>query len=135
MVGAKRAIALSYILAVCLSGCTYITHYNELMLLKRFGDNQSEIEKCLGTQEKLFYKLRDDLLNNRLAKGLQNKRILSMYGEPVFCRSLESKDEIKQTCLYRHPTHYFSSDMIYLNFDINQCLDSWELIVKADGLP
>lgn len=113
---------------VSLGGCTYITHYKQLMLLKRLGENQREIEEYLDTQEKLFYKLRDDVLNNRLTKALPNKKILSVYGEPIFCRSLESEDKIKETCFYRHPTHYFSSDKIYLNFDINQRLDSWELI-------
>lgn len=125
-------IAISCLFVVLLSGCAYITHYNELMLLKRFGDNQREIEKYLDTQEKLFYKLRDDVLNKRLVEGMSNKKILTVYGEPIFCRSLESEGKVKETCLYRHPTHYFSSDMIYLDFDINQRLDSWELI-KANN--
>jgi hypothetical protein len=115
-----------------LEGCAYIAHYKELTLLKRLGDNQREIEECLDAQGILFYKLRDDVLNNRLTKGLLSEKALSVYGEPIFCRSLGSKGRIRETCLYRHPTHYFSSDMIYLHFGIDQRLDSWELI-KADN--
>ncbi|MDD5691339.1 MAG: hypothetical protein PHC37_06590 [Candidatus Omnitrophica bacterium] len=113
---------------VSLEGCTYIAHYKQFVLLKRLGDNQREIEEYLDTQKRLFYKLKDDVLNNRLTKGLPGKKILSVYGRPVFCRSSEGGCKIKETCFYRHPTHYFYSDMIYLNFDINRCLISWGLI-------
>lgn len=125
----KNIISLCLLVPIlCLGGCTYITHYKQLMFLKGFEDNQREIKAYLDTQEKLFYKLKDDLLNNRLVKGRPKKKILSVYGEPVFCRRLNGADKIKEICFYRHPVFSFSSDMICLDFDLNQHLDSWRLI-------
>lgn len=70
----------------------------------------------------------DDIKNNRLSKGIPQGKILAAYGEPVFCKKEENEAGSRETCLYRHPNLYFSSDKIYLGFDINQCLVSWELI-------
>lgn len=117
---------------ICMQGCAYITHYRQLNTLKSLAGSQKEMQAYVDAQEKLFYKLRDDVLNNRLTKGLPKKKMLSLYGEPIFCKSPGDKNNITQTCLYRHPSQYFSSDMIYLNFGIDQRLYSWELI-KADN--
>jgi len=111
-----------------LAGCAYIRHYRELMVLKRFAENQKEIEKYVDKHETSFYRLRDDLQNNRLTKGLFKERILSMYDEPIFCKTIVSKDRLKEICLYRHPTHFFTSDKIYLTFGAEHQLQSWKLI-------
>ncbi|PIQ90589.1 MAG: hypothetical protein COV71_03630 [Candidatus Omnitrophica bacterium CG11_big_fil_rev_8_21_14_0_20_41_12] len=115
-----------------MQGCAFVTHYQQLNTLKSIADSQNEMQSYIAAQEKSFNKLRDDVLNNRLTKGLPKKKILSLYGEPIFCKSPDDKNNITQICLYRHPGQYFSSDMIYLNFGIDQRLDSWELI-KADN--
>lgn len=98
------------------------------MLLKRLGDNQHEIEDYVKKQKDSFFKLRDDIKNNRLKKGISKREILSMYGEPVFCKDIANEADVKQICLYRHPLKYFSTDMVYLKFNKKQNLYSWEFI-------
>lgn len=117
---------------ICLSifvlgGCAVTAHYQELVTLKKLNASQKEIEKDLSRQEALFAKLRKDLKNNKLKETMPQKRILEVYGEPVLSKRVESDQLIKEVFLYRHPTDFFSSDRIYLYFNYNEELVSWEL--------
>jgi len=116
-----------------LGGCVYFTHYEQIMLLKRLAANQREIENYLKRQEKLFYKLVADIKNSRLKKGITEEKVLSLYGEPVLCRDVQKMADISVTCLYRHPTKYFNTDIIYLNFDKDHKLYSWEFIQDSSN--
>ena len=70
--------------------------------------------------------MREDLKNNRLAKGMLTKQILATYGEPILSKEVSDKDSAKEVFLYRHPTEFFSSDRIYLYFDNDKRLLFWE---------
>jgi len=111
-----------------LEGCVYFTHHEQIMLLERFMANQREIENYLKGHEEFFYKLEDDIKNNRLKKGIAKGEVLFVYGEPILCKDIRKGDSILETCLYRHPTKYFNTDMIYLNFDKDHKLCSWRFI-------
>lgn len=120
----NKSVAL--ISLFCLSffgGCAYITHYEEAQALKSFSDNQGKIEKYIQWQEESFYRLRDDLVNGRLKPGITKGHAISVYAEPVFC--IDVRKNAGERCLYRHPTRYFSTDLIYLRFD-QGLLSSWE---------
>ncbi len=104
------------------------THYEQLMLLKRLGDSKYELEDYIREQRNSFSKLRDDIKNNRLKKGVSKREILSIYGEPVFRKDIANAADVKKIWLYRRPLQYFSTDMIYLKFDKKQNLCSWEFI-------
>ena len=116
-----------YFFILTLTGCSMITHHDELMRLKRLGDNQKQMQRYIKQQEKFFYKLRRDVKRNRLRKGTSKEKILVRYGEPILTKPIEDKADIKEIFLYRHPTEYFSTDLIYLYFDEGQCLSFWEL--------
>lgn len=121
-------IFLVWCIIFSLEGCSFTRPYEQLMLLERIGDNQHEIEDYVKNQKELFFKLKDDIKNNRLKIGVSKRKILSTYGEPVFCKDITNEVDVKETCLYRHPLKYFSTDMIYLKFDKEQNLRSWEFI-------
>lgn len=98
------------------------------MLLKRLGDNQHELEDYVSKQKDAFSRLRDDIQNNKLNIGIPKSKILSLYGEPVFCEDVVNEAVVKEKCLYRRPLQYFSTDMAYLKFDKKQNLCCWEFI-------
>ncbi|MFH1458066.1 MAG: hypothetical protein ABIG31_02730 [Candidatus Omnitrophota bacterium] len=109
------------------SGCALITHREQITALKSLGNEQRQLEKYVNQQEELFLKLKSDIQNQRLAKGMPKAEALLIYGEPLYCKSADDKGVLQEACLYRHPTWFFSSDMISLEFDHNQGLCSWEL--------
>jgi len=125
---ALKTIFLAWCIIFFLEGCSFTTHYEQLMLLERLGDSQHEIEDYIEEQRDSFFKLRDDIKNNRLKIGIPKRKILSIYGEPIFCKDIANETDVKETCLYRHPLQYFSTDMIYLKFDKEQNLCCWEFI-------
>jgi hypothetical protein len=121
-----KTICFSFFL-VFLGGCTFFTHYDELMTLKRMGDNQAQITKYLDKQKALFLKLLDDAKFNRLEKGSSRKTILTRYGEPIYVRQ-DSETEGSEVYVYRHPTEYFSSDLVNLYFNKNKKLTKWQIL-------
>lgn len=126
--GFLKTIFLVWCIIFSSEGCSFVRHYEQLMLLERLGDNQHEIEDYVKEQKDTFFKLRDDIKNNRLKIGIPKRKILSIYGEPVFCKDIANESDVKQICLYRHPLQYFSTDMVYLKFDKEQNLCCWEFI-------
>ncbi|MFH1413404.1 MAG: hypothetical protein ABIG56_00960 [Candidatus Omnitrophota bacterium] len=108
-----------------LGGCAVSPLDQRISLLKRLAANQKEIEQDLKRQEKLFYKLIEDIKGQRLRKGDSKEEILLKYGEPIFCKV--SQEEGREKCLYRHPTEYFLTTKAYLYFDQGENLCSWEL--------
>ncbi|MCK9614496.1 MAG: hypothetical protein M0R48_03210 [Candidatus Omnitrophica bacterium] len=119
---------LVYLVVILLCGCAKIAHLNELLTLKRVGDNQKQIEIYLAKQERGFNKLSDDIKNSRLIKGQLKRSVIAKYSEPVLtkCPGPENAG-IKEILLYRHPTNRLKSDRIYLYFDNASRLVYWEL--------
>jgi len=111
-----------------LEGCVYFTHHEQIMLLERLAANQREIQNYINRQEELFNKLKEDVKNNRLKEGISKNEVLSIYGESIFCKRVKNKVDIQEVCLYRLPTKYFNTDMIYLYFNKDHNLYSWKFI-------
>ncbi|MBU1091035.1 MAG: hypothetical protein KKC42_04250 [Candidatus Omnitrophica bacterium] len=108
-----------------LGGCAVSPLDQRISLLKRLAANQKEIERDIKKQEKLFYKLIEDIKGQRLKEGESKEEILSRYGEPIFCKVPQEED--MEFCLYRHPTKYFLTTKVYFYFDQVGNLYSWEL--------
>lgn len=108
--------------SIVLTGCSQ----QEKMLI-RLSESQSQMQQYINQQETFFAKLKDDIKNNRLKNGLTKPEILSAYGQPIFCDSANKTGRIRERCLYRHPTKYFFTDLIYLDFDKDSRLISWEI--------
>lgn len=110
-----------------LGGCCLIPEYQPLMNLKNLADNRSRTERYIEKEEGLYHKLEQDIKKNRLKEGASRKELLRRYGPPVFSRPVDNKTRVKEILIYRHPTEYFSSDMIYLDLDDKEKLCSWQI--------
>lgn len=119
---------LVYFIAILFCGCAKLAHLDELLALKSVSDNQRQIEIYLAKQECGFNRLKDDIKNNRLKQGELKRSVIAKYSEPVLTKkAMPENVGVKEILLYRHPTNYFKSDRIYLCFDANNRLVSWEL--------
>jgi len=121
----------NFILLICFLifstlGCTLLPYYQQLLTLREVSNSQREIHSYIDKQEELFYKLRDDVKNNRLKTGMMLVDIIDTYGEPVISKEVDDVPSIKEVLLYRHPTQFFSSDRIYLYFDDVKKLSYWK---------
>jgi hypothetical protein len=106
------------------AGCVYFTKAAEIRALRQIASSQKEIEGYVKRQENGFQRLRQDIAENKLEKGLSKKQVISRYEEPVFCKPL-SQGPAVESCLYRLPAEYFNTDSVYLFFDGSRMLESW----------
>ncbi|MCU0652052.1 MAG: hypothetical protein MUC39_03825 [Candidatus Omnitrophica bacterium] len=118
----KKSALLIYFSIFILSGCM-----QGAMTLKRLQNSQAELKDVVSKDEENFLLLGEDLKNNRLQKGISKKEILDKYGEPIYSRLISDNTQRKEFSVYRHPTEFFSSDLIYLYFDKDKRLLSWEI--------
>lgn len=118
-------LSLSLIFNLFLSGCIYLTHLDETMFLNNLNSNQQEMNSTIKAEAEVYHKLKKDVVADRLKIGTQKKKIVSIYGEPAICKDAKEGLALK-SCFYRNPADY-SSGLIYLKFDENDRLYSWNL--------
>jgi len=118
-------LIITYFICFVSGGCSVIRNADELRTLKRLRDNEIEIQRYINEHEKAFSKLREEVINERLKQGTSKRSILSQFGDPIFCRNVRGQAPGQQYCLYRRPVKFFNTDMIYLYFDSEEKLQSW----------
>ncbi|MFH1655973.1 MAG: hypothetical protein ABH954_05135 [Candidatus Omnitrophota bacterium] len=121
-----KKLILFFVLCAFLSGCAILRHKDQLLTLKRLGDDQARQEKSIKIQEKRFQVLLLDYERGRLKKGTTRRRILSRYGEPISMKGLEGDPYIAEQFAYRHPEEIFGSEKVYLFFDKDSKLIDWQ---------
>lgn len=112
-------------LLVFLFGCAIIEHKDQLLTLKKFGDDQAKQEQFIKRQESKFKLLLSDVEEGLLKKGDTKERVLSRYGEPVSIKEINGDSVVSEQLMYRHPEQFFGSEKVYLSFDKNQSLVEW----------
>ena len=118
-----------YFLSLAAAGCVVVKNREEIAFLQGLAASQKEMQTYVTGEEELFNRLVLDIKNNRLKEGMPKNAILSLYGEPIFCKASE-KDNTGGFCFYRHPYRYFSGNSVYLYFDENENLNSWRLVTQ-----
>lgn len=120
-----RKLHLLFIL-ILLSGCVSRFNMGAIGVLKRFAKNQKEIDDYVRVQSEGFLRLQQDIGKGKLRKGLLKQEVFLKYGESIYCYHSYGETD-KETCLYRHPLKFFSTDKVYLYFEEDNRLDAWEL--------
>ncbi len=95
---------------------------SRIKVLKNLGANRTLMQKSIEKNDYLFQRLKQDIENNVINPGVMKSDILSRYGKPVL-----EKDGCK-TWLYRLSLDFFENEKIYLYFDSNNGLISWEIV-------
>lgn len=98
------------------------------MTLKRYNASQVDMQRYVDRQTKLFNRLIEDVKSDNLKKGTAQRRIVGMYGDPIFVKDIDDGSPAKEKLLFRHPMHYFTSDKVYMYFDENKKLLYWKYV-------
>lgn len=95
-------------------------------VLKDLAFERSEQEKAVDTDKMHFNALREAIENNTLKQGLTRIEVSSLYGQPKkVASSVEAS--IKETLIFIEPFKYFGAKKIYLYFDKDDKLLTWEI--------
>lgn len=119
------------VFSICLilGGCILLPGGKRISRLQGYSANRDEIEVYVEQQEALYSKLKADINSGVLRPGITKQVILERYSDPILCNEdpqVENAD-VAETCLFRHPTAYFTTDKIYLHFDKNYKLYAWQV--------
>ena len=115
-----------------LGGCVFLEHREQINALKGLDKNGRDITNYLDSEREGFSRLKEDFRNNRLKKNADKSEIRSAYGEPVLCENKNNDKRAEESCLYRDPTEFLNTDEIYLYFDRNGRLKSWDFFAAGD---
>ncbi|MDP8212297.1 MAG: hypothetical protein P9X22_03275 [Candidatus Zapsychrus exili] len=129
-----RKILFLLVISICFSSCAKLKHINELLTLKGYSDEQTKIGKYVESQDSKFDKLLLDIKNGALDKNIKSKSVVRIYGDPVFKKDIDDKGEKQQKWLYRYTTKYFNTDKVYLYFNENDRLVSWEYLPAKEEI-
>ncbi len=131
----KRKTRIYLIVTVLfIAGCVSSKEFNYegIRNLSQLAVEQRRLGCYLKKQEALVAQLRSDILEGTLQKGMRQDAIIVLYGEPVVSRELAASDNKNEVFIYRHPTRFFSTDIMYLYFDGAGFLSAWSLLKAAD---
>ncbi len=120
-----KKILLFCAFLILFSGCAILEHKDQLLTLKRLGDDQARQGQFIKRQESKFKLLLSDVNKGLLKKGTARKQILSRYGEPISIKEIKDDPLFLEQFAYRHPEQFFGSEKVYLFFDKNQTLVQW----------
>lgn len=110
-----------------LTGCAKVAHLDQLLTLKAYSDNTKIQEDFVEQQDARFKKLLATFEEGRLKEYPDRESIRKEFGEPVFKRKIEGGGDTSEQWLYRYAVRYFDSEKVYLVFDKEGMLTSWEI--------
>ena len=124
-----KKVSLWIIAVFFLSGCSAVSHLDELLTLKAVGNEQTQMDNQVERQNKLFKILVEAVQKETFPQNYPTKvKIVKKFGEPIFSRPEKKNDQDLELCLYRKATEYFDSDKVYLYFDSSGNLVSREYV-------
>ncbi|MFC1703272.1 hypothetical protein ACFL1E_00620 [Candidatus Omnitrophota bacterium] len=114
------------IAALSVYGCITFEEISGLKTLHGYSKSQEGNERYVEIQEKKFQKLLSAYRDNKLEQGTSRRTIVRSFGEPISAREIDGESQAKERFVYRHPMEFFGSEKVYLFFDENRKLVSWQ---------
>lgn len=128
----KRFLTL-FLGCLLLSGCSKVSHLDQLLTLKDLADEQEELNKYIDQQDKNFDRMLEEVKAGTLDQYSNKQKILRTFGEPVFARDVIEEGHGLESWLYRYTTQYFGTEKVYLYFDSEGNLVKSEYVGGKDG--
>jgi hypothetical protein len=105
----------------------------QLLTLKAIADEQTQIEKYIGEQDRRFDKMVEEIKAGTLDQYGNKPKIVRTFGEPVYVQDVTENDQELESWLYRPAVEFLHSDKIYLYFDPAGNFVRSEYLENKDG--
>lgn len=106
-------------------GCGFVKkvqHLPQLLTLKRYSDEKTEISQEVIEQNQRFDRLAAGIKNGSFKKYAAAAAVRRDFGSPVFARVVERDGRPVEEWLYRYAAGYKDTDKVYLYFDFKGAL-------------
>ena len=123
----RRLIFISLVV-IALSGCSALSHLNELFALKAIGDEQKAMDREVEKQDKKFKLLIEEIQKGNIKEYPNKKSVARRFGEPVLSEQVDKDGVLKELWIYRYSAKFFDSDKAYLYFDPSGNLINWQYV-------
>ena len=125
---ALKSISSLFLLAAVVSGCAKLAHLQELLTMKAYSDEKDAQVNFVRQQDEKFKTLLDLAEGQGLGAYTTRERFLTEFGEPILRKDIIKDGRPREEWLYRYSTQYFDSPKVYLYFDEQGVLQSWDYV-------
>ena len=116
----------SFLISVFFSGCSTVSHLDQLLTLKAISDEQKAMDKEVDKQDKKFKSLIAEIQKGTIKEYANKKSVIRKFGEPISIENMEKDVQLQETWMYRYCAKFFDSDKAYLKFDQEGKLIDWQ---------
>lgn len=114
-------------------GCAKVQHLDQLLTLKGLADEQAMLGRYVEAQDQKFELMIEEVKAGTLDQYLNKRKILKVFGDPIYIKHVSKNDRELESWLYRYSTEFFDSEKIYLYFDSDNNLVESQYKGKNDG--
>lgn len=120
-----------FIAVLCLFlliGCSKAKYINELLVLKRVGDEQLAMADFVNQQNSKFDILLNEVKSENISKYKTRDSLLNAFGKPIFVKKVNRNGRIQEKWLYRYSTQFFGSSKVIFYLDDVGNVEDWEQV-------
>lgn len=134
----NRGESLRKIFLMCagiavLTGCSKVSHIDQLLTLKGLADEQVEMNKYVAEQDQKFEQMLKEYKAGTLGTYLSKGKIVRTFGEPIYKKNIFDGNQSFERWLYRYETRFFGSEKIYMYFDADENVVKTEYVGGSHG--
>lgn len=106
-----------------LLGCFSREKAQAINTLRDIAEERAAQEVVIRSERKQYQLLLKAIEGGVLRKGLSESDVRKLYGEPL----IEKPQRGGKTLVFSDPSNYIGKDKVYIYFDQNNELSSWEV--------
>ena len=126
-------IPLMLMICLIVSGCSKVSHLDQLLTLKDLADEQEQMGKQIQAQDQKFEMMLDEMKAGTLNQYANKSKISRAFGGPIYMKTVQQDDHWRDVWLYRYAGKFFGSEKIYLYFDADDNLVGSEYFGGSNG--
>lgn len=116
------------------AGCAKLEHLDQLLTLKDLSEEGERLDRYVQKQNKNFDLLVETIKSGGITQYSTRRKILAHFGEPVLKEKIQTESAQGEKWLYRYAKQFFNGEKVYLYFDTEGKLLSWERVLSlAEG--
>ena len=120
-----------FISVLFFSGCSVVTHAQQLLTLQAYSDNKKVQEAYVHTQDKKFDALVAAIHDGSIGKYKTQQEFVKAFGDPVIILDVEKDGVSCQQWLYRYAVKFQNAEKAYLYFDKAGLIQKYEYVPAA----
>jgi len=113
---------------VLFSGCTKLKHLPQLLTLKKYSEEQEEINALVNEHDKKFKQMLAEINTGEIHQHKTGVDLKSIFGDPILIKKSSLKGNGVEIWLYRYSKGFFKKDKVYFTLSLIGEVISFEYV-------